>query len=896
MMFGSMSKRRIVLTLAGGLALCAASARAENGVSYPGTINISGATLFKTYFTAPAGTNDFIDANNDGVFGFSFTPPYVQQLAGSDFTTAYWKVQFRAVGSGNGLKDMVNYYNRAPGMELGLPTDQSTINRAIWWTTAGQSPYNPANPGQCPLAPPSIDIAVMDVPTTWFITQGTSIDAAWNKKPLVSGYGMNAQKDWSGNQSNQLKNLSSSVGSPSYSLNVNTSSPDNKTVFDSPIAWVPIAFVANRGTGLSNVDMSTLQYIFATGRSKNGENFAGCTRDSGSGTRNAAMNSIGVDPSFGRGENLGAKNNAIVALSDQVARLGPLHQFANLDASGTMVKAVQYGRLAVGYQGLAGADLDATAGKYDILNVRKDIAGGTQFVRPSLYNILHNSDINSGWQVGGNETMATVGDPEATTWNVNGNPMMLNQAAAAYIRNTTHSISAFTTSAGADSNNNMPGEYMAYKFTLKGAIDALPSDSPLDPTVFVANTGLNTDLQSLTATNGTINVPATNMTPAGLVPVRLGLASGTYSDGSTGGSYTDAFGNAVTSGLKMSARNAMAGDFNDDGSRNINDIAKMMEAVKSPRTFEAGIDHGGDKGEMTHDAVIVEVIGDFNADGNFDSKDVRYFADGLAINPATGNLDRKEGFTRVDNAWLTLSGSNNYFSTTIAGVPGKTYQSGDSRGDVAGASTAVSRSITAIDQPGRVLTISGDYAAALNSGTCIKIVVAGDSNTPSNNGIYSVRSASLVGSNTSILVGEVIPSSTVAGTISFTTYARQPGANPTADGKVDWNDVLYIKANYGSWANLADAARMDLSCDMNGDMVVDDKDVAVVIHDILGLTADINLDGTVDALDLLAMANAWGTQTGDANFNAMADLNHDGQIDIIDVLTLADQWTMSVSH
>ena len=899
----SMSKWCSVFTLVSVLAACTAGAKAENGVSYPGTINISGATLFKNYFKAPAGTNDFIDVDSNGVFGFRFLPPYTQQLAPAAPQTgieepwnAYWKVQFRAVGSGNGLKDMVNYYNRTPGTELGLPTDQSTINGTVWWTSTGtgQLPYNTGNPGDCPVAPSCIDIAVMDVPTTWFITKGTSAGAAWSIKPLNLGYGMNAQKDWSGNQTNQLKNLSSSVGSPSYTLDVNTASPGPLTVFDTPIAWVPIAFVANRGTGLSNVDMSELQYIFVTGRAKNGSNFAGCTRDSGSGTRNAAMNSIGVDPSFGRGDNLGAKNNAIVALGDQVARVGPIHQFANLDASGTLGTAVGSGRLAVGYMGLAGADKDANTGKYDILNIRKDIAGGTTYVRPTLSNVLHNSDINAGWQIGGNETLATVGDPEATTWNVNGHPMMSNQAAAAYIRNTTHSIAAFTSSAGSDANFNMPGEYMAYNFTLKGALDALPQDNPLDPTLFVANPDLNVNLQSVTASNNTIIVPATNQTPAGLVPNRLGLASGTYSDGSTGASYTDAFGNAVLSGKQLSARNALAGDFNDDGSRNINDIAKMMQAIQSPRTFEANIDHGGAMGQMTHDAVIVEVIGDFNGDGNFDSKDVRYFADGLAINPTTGDLDRKEGFTRVDNAWLALGGSSNYFGTTIDGVPGKTYQPGDSRGDVAGSATDVSKAVAAVDQGARTLTISGDYADALNAGTCIKIVVASDGNTPSNNGIYSVRSATLVSGNTTILVGEAIPSGVAAGTLKFTTYAKQPGANPTADGKVDWKDVLYVKANYGSWSNLADASKIDLSCDMNGDLVIDDKDVAAIIHNILGLTSDVNLDGTVDVLDLLPMAASWGKSTGQTGFDWRCDLNKDGHVNVIDLLILADQWGLSV--
>ncbi len=276
------------------------------------SVNVSGATLFKAFFEAPASTNDFIDVDGNGYYGYHSTPPFVEQLA-DDFAvpyatwTPYWGVMYRGVGSGTGLAELVNYYNKQPGMEMTVPADQCDINRTRWCSASGGvvAPGNLANPGGCPFVPATIDIAVMDVPTTWFITQSGTGSPIWGAKPLTSGYGNNAVKSYDGNQSNKLKSLTGTVA-PINTLNLN-SPADVHTVVDTPVAWVPIAFIANRGTGLQNVDMSELQYLYITGRTKNGANLVGAMRDSGSGTRNAAMNSIGVDPSYGAGDNTGAK-------------------------------------------------------------------------------------------------------------------------------------------------------------------------------------------------------------------------------------------------------------------------------------------------------------------------------------------------------------------------------------------------------------------------------------------------------------------------------------------------------------------------------------------------------------------------------------------------------------
>ncbi|MDP1662861.1 MAG: GC-type dockerin domain-anchored protein, partial [Phycisphaerales bacterium] len=84
---------------------------------------------------------------------------------------------------------------------------------------------------------------------------------------------------------------------------------------------------------------------------------------------------------------------------------------------------------------------------------------------------------------------------------------------------------------------------------------------------------------------------------------------------------------------------------------------------------------------------VIELLGDFNNDGNFDSADVRYFADGLAMTVgATPVLDRKAVFTAVDNASNNAGGALNFFGTTKA-TPAP-YAAGDSRANIAKAKVA----------------------------------------------------------------------------------------------------------------------------------------------------------------------------------------------------------------
>src|SRR5690606_9159528 len=142
------------------------------------------------------------------------------------------------------------------------------------------------------------------------------------------------------------------------------------------------------------LEMSDVRHVFATGRLMSGENLVAVTRDSGSGTRNAFNNSIGLDPSWGVGDNMGPFS----AFADW-DRLGPDFVPSSKGGSGRVEATVTNHRLSVGYTGAERGVNSGwlTGGRIEIIAVRNDIASGppawgvaTEFSRPTIENVLDN--------------------------------------------------------------------------------------------------------------------------------------------------------------------------------------------------------------------------------------------------------------------------------------------------------------------------------------------------------------------------------------------------------------------------------------------------------------------------------------------------------------------------
>jgi hypothetical protein len=191
-----MAPRKLgLITAAAAIALATAAASGQtiNG----GEVNISGATLFSNFFQSPAGTNDFIDVDGDGIFGFNPQGPiFVDQLA-TGYTncggfTTWWLVQYRGVGSVNGFGEFIDYQLLGTIPES-VPGELGVINRVTF--AQGGSPVgtgcNPCNPSNTPYCPSGIDLGVLDVPGRWAVRSGESANAKWDRTPGANGYGVN---------------------------------------------------------------------------------------------------------------------------------------------------------------------------------------------------------------------------------------------------------------------------------------------------------------------------------------------------------------------------------------------------------------------------------------------------------------------------------------------------------------------------------------------------------------------------------------------------------------------------------------------------------------------------------------------------------------------------------
>ncbi|MCA9256115.1 MAG: hypothetical protein KDA33_10785 [Phycisphaerales bacterium] len=534
----------------------------------------------------------------------------------------------------------------------------------------------------------AIDGANLDVPSRWFVTISGS--GNWNKKPTTTGYGNSGVKASDTGYSNQLKSLSAGGDS----LNFGVPTVDQNTVYDTIFAYSPVASIANQGTGYENVTYTEVQYMLVTGRNANGENIQACTRDSGSGTRNAHNNSFGVDPSWGAGDNLAPlkrSGKGDRARENNETNVGYNTYTANCGGSSIMENAVRHHRLGVGYTGLLGgsrAAADALSGIYEILNVRNDVAGGVNYVRPSVEAVIGNDDVDTGYSIGGGQTLVTRGDPAQT--NPAAPDYMDNRALAAYVSNITDSIDSFVANSGASPEFNMPVEQLTVSFILPQAVKAIP---PLtDPTDYTqGNANFNMGVSDATLLAQATVIPGFGtVRPFGNVPVRNAIgtidemARGpfefaepvAYSDGSTSGAYRAFDGSlSLVGGTRLGMRMHIQGDFNVNGARDLGDIAPLIAAVADPAGFQANdIATNGIVDQIPIEFIVPEILGDFDGNGDLDAEDVRYFADGLAM--VNGKLDRKAGFTEVDVAF-----GGNYFGTTLQHGA---YDNGDSRADVAG--------------------------------------------------------------------------------------------------------------------------------------------------------------------------------------------------------------------
>ncbi|NOT01388.1 MAG: hypothetical protein HOP29_12250 [Phycisphaerales bacterium] len=991
-----------------------------------GIVNISGATLFVDFFKDLRSTNDWTNPDCDfdclttgglcvdGAVGGECNPGEthceykgfadrsgcalfdVDQLATSNPTSGplntYWAVNYRSVGSTNGVQEFVNsqvsflnsYFNTPAkpasnlepnqdvesdgyiGEEAGCPAACQTVDDKIWNVAnnlcgaaepcgskcnldcicANLAPVilpvdcTPENvcahslfgcndadccfdelffptispneagsnfnketyyngtacvgnwqpdadcPASCSfLCMRGIDIASTDVPVSWAIRTQQPGSASWDNTPGAPGYGDNSTTSWDTGFENVLKDLfydsdGDSVISDNEQLNSDTATPDNRTVFNNFVAHSPVACIANRGTGKTEIRYTEAQHHWVTGRFPSGENLVAATRDSGSGTRNDHNNGFCIDPSYGRGENINS-----LTPDANAPRLGPGVQKTNCGGSGVIENVVRWQRLAIGYTGLNGASravTDATAGLYEILNVRNDDTGdGSVAVRPSKNSVLDSCNANTGYRITAEQTMATRGNVDANR--LPGDPQydasapaVSNDAAAQYIINILNSQRDFDPAFPAD-QFLMPGQLLSRTFFSAQGVDCIPSLT--DPCDYVPTPGFSQPLQDYIRANidlgSGLAAPWFGDTPtfggvntAGSVPVRrptpnfppppgpspAGFTEDKYSDGSVAGEFcyynaADVLQTALPGNQRLSRANRVQGDFDKDFGRDSGDVIPMVAAMLDPRGWQiAGNGDGGgagiDLGTMVYDQIIPEAIGDMNGDGNFDKEDLRYYMDGLYL--VGGNLDRKAGAVAIDTALDNAIGG-----PLENALPWALSDLGD-----------------------RWPVPPNDWVAA---------------DAPANRCGNPTVPVPDVSVDAMIVTGAGYALGDFRGDVAGNTPA--PGADPRGwDGLINAEDADYVCQNTGDWTDLDEAVAIDLSADMTGDRIVNALDVCELVEGILKTNiADLNLNGAVTCADFNLMTPGAGCWS-DGDFDA------DHLVDRCDEKVLLRQITLEVAN
>ncbi|MBL8765198.1 MAG: hypothetical protein JNM07_13110 [Phycisphaerae bacterium] len=885
-------KKRIALMLAAGTTACLATAANAQFV-----INETGATLLENYLKSNAATNDYWDVDGDGVarkFGTNDQlAPYTYDTIGygapiSGAGGRWWALNLRLVGSVNGYQELVDYgttfLTTADNVDLkSNRASKAFHNRRQYVTnqTITDAIGNSQNPGGLPICSNTttlhatftadevfsgggvrIDFAAVDVPSRWAVRNGANVDADPTDVPGTAGYGTNPRRSVNKQGTSagaDLDNLLANLGA----RNLNTGNPDANTIFDTLICYAPIAPLTNLGTGYNRIDASDFRQLLSTGRNFKGENLMVVTRDSGSGTRNGFTNSLCLDPSWGVGENVGP----LSALPEQNI-LGPDLIPSNKNGNAEVESVVRNHRLAVGY---AGAERGVNSGwlingQIEILSIRNDLQGGTLHVRPNIDALLLNSTADS-FRLGGPSILATIGDPLAASvakgGNANGNPQVRNEEAAAFINNTTRSVAAFISVPGGSNTLFTPGEFLATQFSLLAAFDSLPAFT--DPCNWSANAGKNAALQTYLLNNSVLRDAGYYnfgvYTLNGKIPTRkLNTA---YSDGVSGASnfYIRYDGSNLTYGQNLNSRNRISGDFNGDALRNWNDSSELVKAFRWRYDSAAWTPANGTGAIAGAPGTEIspEIIGDFNGDGNFNLEDLRYWADGLALDPATGTLDRKRGFTRLDDAYRTQTGNPNanLFVTTLAtGVP---YKSGDTRGDVAGAA-GTARGFAPVGFDGRVDAKDIDYVSKQFKQN--PRVTDGRADWSDTSEASTTDLSADINGDLGVDQKDVCELVTVILGTSF--------GDLNLDGTVSAAELITISNNIGNPGGWAQG-------DMDGDGQVTTADLAIASGCVnICCPADVNFDGSVDDFDFFDFLNDFN------NNGCRGDFNGDGSIDDFD--------------
>lgn len=579
--------------------------------------------------------------------------------------------RFIATGGINGFN--VGQFYATPGATSGTPT----------FALNGSN----ANGGQN-----AVQMAISDVDAH----QGFSIggaSGAWNKRPGDLGYGKGnaalavgstSQGLGQGNVRHELADATS-LNMAAAAINPRTGAAfgagawntagvgnlDNETV-----AITATLFVANPGTGLDKLNRSDARFLQATGRLANGADFNVATRDVNSGTLNVAALNAGLDPSFAVGENDAGNGNAADGGTTQVSIGGGI-TFSNKTSGGSQLRpTIQNARMAVGHLSTSDAigstnngnsrplralayrddDDDAANGSNngyrpgtpsgDARDAYADPASNT-FVQASAQTI-----VNGSYALYQNETYVTVKRPDATFAGDTAAQWAARKVGTTGVQgdNATNDVRSF--------RDNILNAVASFPLPTNlanaaSAADGLLNTSFILPQIMQVKKGQDGINESFANPNYNATLSAAFLNPANGYTVAFNPDDAASVTAGAGGTYGNiATGNAAA--IKVTGQNYLFGNFRQNGIRDLAAIKVAQDAQAKLFASGAGVDmfggsnaakiaglaapltamtgQDGTSGATKGDLIV---LGDYNADGKFDGRDLYALARGAALSDST---------------------------------------------------------------------------------------------------------------------------------------------------------------------------------------------------------------------------------------------------------------------
>lgn len=727
-----------------------------------------------------------------------------------------------------------------------------------------------------------------------------------NARPTQAGYGL-GRGDIGNTNFQRLRNAGNVAGGVD---------PATTRLRNEALAVVPFNLVANPGTGLARLTKNEGAWLQATGRLPNGANFNVPTRDSGSGTRNQGGNNLGIDPTWGSGErdrvalasytttdpdgntitvNPGDEADPRRSLTGSTtadlneSRVSPTMRFADKTSGSTGIRtSTQAGRMSAGgilSSGDTGAFGRSATTNSPVRALAVDWGNGHGFVQAKA------QDVTEGryemWSASQAVTVTPVGHTVAMDTNAaNGRPISgdANDEASLpgggsnlgvhrkFLDNITTSVATLS----AEPTNQTPADAVINAGFIPGQIMGVTKQFDGDPQISRTRSTVDPDGAGPQLSEQALwNAVAGS---DGALANSLNWQNGSTHNGNVAGggvrynlyaptnTLSSSDSNADVS-IRVNGRTNLAGDMNNDGVRDIGDVAGFARAYASPDSFLALNGSATPSGSSTVNdgsslnATVVSarsggllgaaptaghaglvVLTDLNSDGNVvpngagdftvntvDRADVRYFLYGAAIDTSAqaGAVAKREDGVRLGQLKknTAILRFNNELNALVGNIAG--FNQGQADG--------LKFNRFDVNNDGAVNRADAQYV---------------DRNIGKN----FTSLTDVLGTNDDLVSAELNDDNAIT--------------------HVDPNAALAFDGTEATLGNDSDFQQIRAAL---GTFLLD---------------GDTTLDGIVDGVDLGALAANWQTSV---DRWSLGDFNFDGFVDGIDLGSLASNWQVTAA-